>query len=198
MFRAFIISKSKCVPQNDTVVLRVVFFLSPDPSFLKNSRPGRRCQKQYCGSGSFCFWTFTIRIRNYLFGSGSFHHQANCCFVTLWLFIVKDWWTCRVPLKSNKQKDVEKNVFLLSSWRSLTKRAGSGSGAGSVRGSGSVLYTTDPHSTTMGKNIQETSTSCSRARVLLLGYILAGWLRLHYQIGDQVLRIGLHHNNKMS
>ncbi len=58
--------------------------------------------------------------------------------------------------------------------------------------------TTDPHSTTLGKNILKTSKSCSRTRVLLLGYILAGWLRLHYQVGDQVLRIGLHNNNKMS
>ncbi len=32
-----------------------------------------------------------------------------------------------VPTESNKQKKLEKNLFLLASWKSPTKRAGSGS-----------------------------------------------------------------------
>jgi hypothetical protein len=41
-------------------------------------RDGKKCGKQCCGSVSF--WTdFWIRIRNYLYGSGSrsFHEQAK-------------------------------------------------------------------------------------------------------------------------
>ncbi len=43
----------------------------------------------------------------------------------LWLFIFEEW--CECTFKSNKQKYLGKFFFfLLPSWRSLTKRAGSG------------------------------------------------------------------------
>jgi hypothetical protein len=55
------------------------------------------------------------------------------CFVTsLWLFILEN--DVNVPSKSDKQKNLEIKIsffnFLLASWRSLTKIAGSGAGAG--------------------------------------------------------------------
>ncbi len=45
-----------------------------------------------------------------------------------WDFL--SWKTdANVPSESNKQKNVEKTYFLLASWKSLTKRAGSESGS---------------------------------------------------------------------
>jgi hypothetical protein len=69
----------------------------------------------------------------YSCGSWSFHQQKKMkknhdfyCFVTaLWLIIIND---VNVPSKRNKHK----KLFLLASWRSLTKRAGSGSASRSV------------------------------------------------------------------
>ncbi len=81
----------------------------------------------------------SIQIRRiHVFGpprsaSGSISQQAiskknidSFCFVTSsWLFIFEKLCKCTVPSKSNKQKNFEKNNFLLT-WRSLTKIAGSG------------------------------------------------------------------------
>jgi hypothetical protein len=58
------------------------------------SRTGNlRPKKQCCGSGSVCFWISRIRIRHYLYGSGSSNNQSKkkknnvfyCCdfFMTL-------------------------------------------------------------------------------------------------------------------
>jgi hypothetical protein len=70
--------------------------------------------------------------------TGSFYHQANSklnldsyCFVTsFWLFILKN--DVNVLSKRNKQKNFFFNSYLLASWRSMTKIAGSGFEFGSV------------------------------------------------------------------
>ncbi len=67
------------------------------------------------------------------YASGSFYHQTKILRKTLiptvlWLFFSETWCMYSVywvPSKSNKQK------YLLASWRSMTKIAGSGSGSGS-------------------------------------------------------------------
>jgi hypothetical protein len=73
----------------------------------------------------------------YVSGSGSFHHQAKIVRKTLiltvlWLLSLKN--DVNGPSKSYKQKNVEK-IFLLTSWRSLTKIAGSISQRVWIRGS---------------------------------------------------------------
>ncbi len=90
-----------------------------------------------CWSGSvgfICFWASRIRIRIHgsESGSGSFYHSSKIVRQTLiptvlwllydFLYLKND---INVPSKSNKQKKL--NYFLLKSWRSLTKIAGSGS-----------------------------------------------------------------------
>ncbi len=64
------------------------------------------CIFQCCGSVSesvepLCFWASRIRIRQYLYGSGSFHQQGKKVRKTLfftnlwrlfWLFIYEDWY----------------------------------------------------------------------------------------------------------
>ncbi len=71
--------------------------------------------------------------QRYVSGSGSFYHQAKIvrktliptAVTSLWLFIFKN--DLNVPSKSKKQKSYKKHSFLLASWRSMTKKAGSGS-----------------------------------------------------------------------
>jgi hypothetical protein len=87
-----------------------------------------------------CYIKPVLRIRIHVFGppgsisqrhgSGSFYHRAKIVRNTLiptvlWIFIFEKW--CNVPSKSNEQKNSLKNNFLLTSWGSLTKIAGSGS-----------------------------------------------------------------------
>ncbi len=68
-------------------------------------------------------------------GSGSvpFCHHAKIVRKTLiptilLLFLTFYLWKIMLPSKSNKQKKcLNKNCFLLASWRSMTKKAGSGS-----------------------------------------------------------------------
>ncbi len=72
-----------------------------------------------------CFRASRIRIRIFLSASkNSKKNLDSYCFVTSFrLFIFEKW--CK--FKSNKQKNILKNCFLLASWRSMTKIAGSGS-----------------------------------------------------------------------
>jgi hypothetical protein len=68
------------------------------------------------------FLGLPVRIRHYLYGSRSFHHQAKKVRKTL---ISIDLWflsDINVPSKI-------KEFFLLASLKPLTKRAGSGSGS---------------------------------------------------------------------
>ncbi len=67
-------------------------------------------------------------------GSGSFYHQAKIVRKTsipTVLRLLFDFLSLKndvnVPSKSNKQKNFFKISFLLASWRSMTKIAGSGS-----------------------------------------------------------------------
>ncbi len=49
-----------------------------------------------------------------------------CWLVTFyWLFMFKDWCKCAYRNYRNKQNKSEKTYFLVASWKSLTKRAGS-------------------------------------------------------------------------
>jgi hypothetical protein len=101
--------------------------------------------QQFNGSGSgsvgsvcFCASRSPIRIRHYLYGSGSesgsFHQQAkkvrkNLTYTTLWLFF--DYLSLKtdvnVPSKSKMQKHFEKNKFLLAFCQPLMEKAESGS-----------------------------------------------------------------------
>ncbi len=99
------------------------------------------CIIQCCGSvsgsvGSLCFWASRIRIRHYLYGSGSFHQQGKkvrktLIFTNLWILF--DFSSLKnkvnVPSKSNKKITLIKNLFLLASCQPLTKKAGSGTGS---------------------------------------------------------------------
>ncbi len=91
-------------------------------------------------------------------GSGSFHHQAKIVRKTLiptvlWLLLeflpLKN--DVNVPSKSIKQKTFfKKIIFLLASWRSMTKITGSGSESGSIsqrRG----FVDPDPNQNVMGQ-----------------------------------------------
>ncbi len=97
-----------------------------------NTRQRVFCFHQCCGSvGSVCFGASWIRIRN-------FYHQSQIVmkiFLPSVLWLLFDFlslnYDVNVPSKSNKQKNTFfKLVFLLASWRSLTKIAGSRSGSG--------------------------------------------------------------------
>ncbi len=103
-----------------------------------------RSWKQCCGSRSgsirsVIFWTSRIRIRHFLYRSGSGSSSSKkskknldfYCFVTsLRLFIFEDRCKCAFKYYGDKKK----TYFLLGSWKQLTKRAGprSGFGSGSV------------------------------------------------------------------
>jgi hypothetical protein len=75
------------------------------------------------------FWASRIRIQFLLSSSKNSKetHDTYCFMTSLWLFIFEKWWK-NVPSKPNakqSKKNVEKN-YLLASWMSLTKMAGSG------------------------------------------------------------------------
>ncbi len=83
------------------------------------------------------FWASQVRIRQrYGYGSGSSHHQAK--IVRKLLISSIFWFLCeflsvkndvKVPSKSTViSQKTKKFSCLLVSWRSLTKRAGSGAG----------------------------------------------------------------------
>ncbi len=142
-------------------ILRRVFYFSP----LFNLPPPQRLVvlKQCCGSGSTfhqephsfaVFWilirsvcmfldlpdpnsSLFVRIR--ILWSSSKNSEKNLDFYYLWLldyllYLKKD---VNVPAKSNKPKNLETYVLLVS-WKKQTKRAGSGSEPGTETGSGSV------------------------------------------------------------
>ncbi len=67
-----------------------------------------------------------IRIRNLLSCKNSKKNLDSYYFVILFDFFIFEKW-CKCTLKSNVQKNCVKISFLLASWRSLTKIAGSGS-----------------------------------------------------------------------
>ncbi len=87
--------------------------------------------------GSVSFWTSRIRIHHYLYESKSFRHTAKIVrktliFTVLWLFMTfYDLLSLKNDVNASSQcinqKNLEKNYFLLTPWRSLSKRAGSGS-----------------------------------------------------------------------
>ncbi len=85
-------------------------------------------------------------------GSESFFHQTKIVIQTFirtafWLFIFEN--DANVPSKSNKQLKLEKKLFLLASWRSMTEIAGSGSSSRYIsQRHGSV--DPDPHQNVMG------------------------------------------------
>ncbi len=69
-------------------------------------------------------------------GSRSFHYQGKIVtktFISIVLWLLDDFLSLKndvkVPLKSNNKK-LEEKYILLTSWRSLTKRAGCGAGCG--------------------------------------------------------------------
>ncbi len=100
---------------------------NPDPSDPHVSGPsgsGSGSTSQRYGSG-------------YGSRSGSFYHQAKIVRKTLiptvlWLLLDIFNNYVNVPSKSNKQKTfIKKKSFLLASWKSMAKIAGSGSASGS-------------------------------------------------------------------
>ncbi len=78
--------------------------------------------------GSTCFWASRIRLRILLSScKNSKKNLDSYYFATLFGFLSLEN-TVNVPSNSNKQKKcLNKNSFLLASWRSMTKKAGSGS-----------------------------------------------------------------------
>ncbi len=98
---------------------------------------------QWCGSGSGSVGSISQRYGS---GSESFDQQAKIVRKTLIptaLWLLFDFLSCKnyvnVPSKSNHQKNfLTKISFLLASWRSMTKIAGSGSASGSGFESGSI------------------------------------------------------------
>ncbi len=88
------------------------------------------------GSGSVI-----IRIRILILSSSSKNSKTKLAFYNIWLYYDFLSWKndVNVPSKISKQKNLEKNYFLLASWRSLTKRAGSRSiSVARIRESGSI------------------------------------------------------------
>ncbi len=84
--------------------------------------------------GSVCLWAFWIQIR--ILPSLSKNSKKNLEFLyfgtSFWLFIFKDWckWTFKYVVIS--KKTVKKTYILLAPCQPLTKKAGSGSEAGSI------------------------------------------------------------------
>ncbi len=105
----------------------------PDPHVFGPPGSGSGSISQRYGSGSG-------------FGSGSLHHYAKILrktLISIVLWHLFDFLSLKnyvhVPSKSNMQKNVmEKISFLLVSWRSMMKIAGSGSRSGSGSESGSI------------------------------------------------------------
>ncbi len=103
---------------------RVQIVLSVVPACLKGTIQhfhSKRCQHNQC-SGSWCFWASRILL------SPSKNSRKTLIPTVLWLLL--DFLSLKndvnVPSKSNQQKFFLMS-FLLASWRSMTKRAGSGS-----------------------------------------------------------------------
>ncbi len=100
------------------------------------SSTSKQCSGSESGStGSTCFWAIRIhlsevwtRIRLLLSScKNSKKNLDSYYFVTLFDFLSLENYV-NVPSNSNKQKKCfNKNCFLLASWRSMTKKAGSGS-----------------------------------------------------------------------
>ncbi len=93
--------------------------------------PKKSFSKQCCGSGSgyvesICFWTSRILIRILLSSSKNTVVRKTLIPTVLWLLY--DFLSLKndvnVPSKSNKHKNFK---FIFTSWRSLTKMAGSAS-----------------------------------------------------------------------
>ncbi len=83
------------------------------------------------GSGSV---SHEVRIQILLSSSKNSKKNIDSFPTVLWLpndFLSWNYYV-NVPSKSNKQKNLGKNSFLMASWRSRTKIAGSGSGSGSI------------------------------------------------------------------
>jgi hypothetical protein len=87
-------------------------------------------------------------IRNYLYGSRSFHQQAKrkrlrktlistVLRLLQWLFIIEDW--SKMYLHKVEAKNLRKKLnFLLTSWKSLKKKSRSGS-VSKRHGSGTLM-----------------------------------------------------------
>ncbi len=117
----------------------ITFYFINTYNFLVSAAYGA---KQCCGSGSTCFWASRnrihlsevwIRIRILL--SSCKNSKKTLIPTILWLFLTfsfEKW--CKCTFKKYKQKKLcEKTSFLLASWRSMTKIAGSGgSESGSI------------------------------------------------------------------
>ncbi len=72
--------------------------------------------------GSICFWAIRIRLR--ILQSSSKNCKKTLIPTVLWLLY--DFLSLKndvnIPTESNKQKNLDKNKFLLKSWKSLTKK----------------------------------------------------------------------------
>ncbi len=102
--------------------------------------------KHCCGSGSgftasTWFWASwirsRIRSRIRILLSFSKNNKKNLdfyCFVTsFWLFIFEKWCKCVPSSKSNMKKNCSQKIsFLLASWKSMMKIAGSTLAPGSI------------------------------------------------------------------
>ncbi len=136
---------SKGVTGETLATWRSMLYLKPNKQSI-SPRCRRMSVSQCSGSGSGSIWSVCFYPPGslsgsviYLYGSGSFHQQAKKWRKTLIptvLWLLYDFLSLKndanVPSKRNKHKNLElKKYFLLVSWRSLTKRAGSESGSGS-------------------------------------------------------------------
>jgi hypothetical protein len=109
----------------------------PYPAFWSNVDPDSdQCSGPESGStGSTCFLPpgSGSTSQRYGSGSGSFYHHAKIIrkILNLAILWLSDFLSLKnnvnLPSKSNKQKLCKKIIFLLASWRSVTKIAGSGS-----------------------------------------------------------------------
>ncbi len=95
-------------------MMRIRMFLG-----LLDSDPDPLVRGAAPDSAPYGIWILISSIKN-----GKKTLDSYCVVTSLWLFIFKN--DVNVPSKSNKQKNLEKNSFLLASWRSLMKIAGSG------------------------------------------------------------------------
>ncbi len=112
-------------------ILSILALLDPDP----------HCQKQCSRSGKFLgFPDPDPLVRGTDPDPSALSNIVRKIFISTVLWLLKDFLSLKnavnVPSKRNKQKNFDKNSFLLASWRSLTKRAGSESE--------SVVSGTDP------------------------------------------------------
>ncbi len=127
------------------------------------------------------------------YGSGfrSFYHQAKIVRKTLLstvLWLLLDFLSLKndvnAPSKSNKQKNLFLKIsFLLASWRSMTKIAGSAPESGSIsQRHGSADTDPDPHQKVMHPEHWFLECFCS-AVVVESDPNLASWFRIRIQEG---------------